>query len=530
MQEKINKSKIHKAAIYIRLSREDGDKEESNSVDNQRVMLKRFVESHDNMVLYDEYVDDGFTGTNFNRPAFRRMINDIELKRVNCVLVKDLSRFGRDYIETGNYIEKYFVDENIRFISLNDNIDSEHSQYDILMPIKNIFNQQYAVDISKKVQTSFKVRQHEGLFIGAFASYGYNKSLTDKNKLVIDEYAAEIVRRIFKMYLKGMGKIRIANILNEEGILCPSEYKKQNGLNYRNSKRMNNTYYWTFSTIDKVLKNEMYIGNMVQGRTKRRMKGKARYLPPDEWIIVKDTHPAIITKEVWQQVQKNLEKKTRNIDFEQDVSIFAGLLKCGDCGRALSKNKNIGRLHYVCATYKNYGKGKCGSHRINHSILQDIVLDDINKIINSIKDLKKIAESQSVNSQILNEQVIRNQISKYSLDIEKLAGNKKASYHDYREGLISKEEYLDYRNKCDIQINLLQQKIDLLERKIETKQNPFTSPWIQNLLEQNRIEELDRSIISEMIDMIYVYEDRSIRIVYKFSDDLGLLLNNDKES
>ena len=257
---------LFNVAEYIRLSREDGDKAESDSIGNQRKLITDYLKDKDDFVLYDTYIDDGFTGTNFNRPSFKRMIADIEAGKVNCVIVKDLSRFGRDYIDTGKYLERYFPDNEVRFISITDNIDSMKQAYDMLLPIKNIFNEQYARDISKKVHASMKTKQRAGEFIGAFASYGYKKSPADKNKLVIDEYAAEIIRKIFKLYVAGNGKIRIASILNGEGILCPSEYKRLNGDNYRNSNRLNSTAYWTYSTVDHILKNEMYIGNMVQNK------------------------------------------------------------------------------------------------------------------------------------------------------------------------------------------------------------------------------------------------------------------------
>ena len=209
-------------AMYIRLSREDGDREESESVDNQRKLINNYLQGKDEFLLHDCYIDDGFTGTNFQRPNFQRMIEDIEAGKVNCVIVKDLSRFGRDYIDTGRYLERYFPDNEVRFISVTDNIDSMKQAYDMLLPIKNIFNEQYARDISKKVHASMTIKQKNGEFIGAFASYGYKKSPSDKNKLIVDEYAAVVVRRIFDLYIKGNGKIRIAHILNEDGIVNPA--------------------------------------------------------------------------------------------------------------------------------------------------------------------------------------------------------------------------------------------------------------------------------------------------------------------
>ena len=228
-------------AIYIRLSKEDGDKLESESVENQRKLIHHYLKGKEEFVVYDVYVDDGYTGTNFRRPNFERMIEDIEAGKVNCVIVKDLSRFGRDYIDTGKYLERYFPDKGVRFISISDNIDSMKQAYDMLLPIKNIFNEQYARDISGKVHASMTTKQKAGEFIGAFASYGYKKSPANKNKLVIDEYAAVVVRRIFDLYIKGNGKIRIAHILNEEGIVNPAEYKRLQGDNYQNSNRLDKT-------------------------------------------------------------------------------------------------------------------------------------------------------------------------------------------------------------------------------------------------------------------------------------------------
>lgn len=214
-----------RVAAYVRLSREDGDKLESDSVGNQKTLLQEFIRRREGLKLIDLYIDDGWSGTNFERPSFQRMIRDIEGGRIDCVIVKDLSRFGRDYLETGRYLERYFPQHNIRFISVLDGIDSEKRQYDLMMPIKNLFNEQYARDISKKVHAAVRTKQEAGQFIGAFTSYGYQKSPENKNKLVVDPYAAEIVKKIFSMYGEGYSKTQIARWLNEHQILPPSEYK-----------------------------------------------------------------------------------------------------------------------------------------------------------------------------------------------------------------------------------------------------------------------------------------------------------------
>lgn len=506
---------IYQAAIYIRLSREDGDKEESNSVVNQKSMLCRYVNEKKDVVLYDIYIDDGYTGTNFERPSFKRMIRDIHVNKINCVIVKDLSRFGRDYIETGNYLERYFIEYNIRFIAINDNIDSLYTQYDMLLPIKNIFNQQYALDISKKVQSAFKAKQREGQFIGAFPSYGYLKDPQEKHALIIDEYAAAVVRRIFKMYAQGVGKLSIARILNDEGVLCPSDYKNQNGMNYHNSNRLECTNYWTYSTIHHILKNQMYLGDMVQGKTKRRMKGNVHYLPEEQWVIVRGMHPAIVDTMLWQRVQDRLNNGNGAINFNQDVSIFAGLLKCGDCGRALAKNSNLGQPHYVCATYKNYGKEKCSSHRINQELLQDIILEDLNTILFNIQNVSDLVEEQKKVNHSDNG-LLHNERKKLDQEIQKIKFQKKMSYQDYQEKLLTKEEFIDYKQGCDVKLTHLESKRLLLEQTLNENVDQRIPIWIKRILETNAADKLDRNTLLEMVNLIYVYEDKTIKIIYNF--------------
>ena len=388
-------------AAYIRLSKEDGDKEESDSVGNQRKLITRYLNGKDEFILHDCYIDDGFSGTNFNRPSFQRMISDIEAGVIDCVIVKDLSRFGRDYIDTGKYLERYFPDHDVRFISITDNIDSAKQSYDMLLPIKNIFNEQYARDISKKVYASMNMKQKAGDFIGAFPSYGYKKSPVNKNKLLIDEYAADIVREIFSLYIQGVGKLSIAKRLNAKNIPCPSEYKRLNGENYKNPRRLKNASYWTYSTIHTILQNEMYIGNMVQGTRHQRLRGKQRALDRKDWIIVENTHDPIIDLETWEKTQRLLAIQHRDLDLETNKSIFAGFLKCGDCGRSMMKNywrRVDGSYSYAfyCGTYKRNGKQYCTPHALPMRVLEKIVLDDLNILLQEVSDLQKLVADQSI--------------------------------------------------------------------------------------------------------------------------------------
>ena len=523
---------LFNVAIYIRLSREDGDKEESDSVGNQRKLLTEYVAKKEDFILYDTYVDDGYSGTNFNRPDFKRMIADIEEGKVNCVVVKDLSRFGRDYIDTGRYLERYFPELGVRFISVTDGIDSMKQAYDMLLPIKNIFNEQYARDISKKIQATVKSKQKAGEFIGAFTSYGYKKSPANKNKLVIDDYAADVVRRIFSLYIQGYGKQRIAKMLNADGILCPAEYKKVNGENYKNWNRLESTTYWSYSTVNSILHREMYVGNMVQGTKHQRMRSKQKKMPKEDWIIVENTHEPIIDKETWEKAQSLLTKRTRELDLETNKNIFAGFIKCGDCGRSMVKNmwrRADGSKTYslYCGTYKRIGKEYCTPHTLPMAVLEEIVLGDLKAIIDSVDNLKELVQAQSFTTSKV-KKITDTELSKVKVELERVKKLKKSIYEDYRDELISKEEFLSYREDYLKKEELYFKQIEALEekKKDNVTEDVFEIPWLKRLLELKDIKALDRDIVVEMISEIKVYENRKIKITYNFGNELEHLFSN----
>lgn len=429
-------SRLYPTAIYIRLSREDGDKDESDSVSNQKKLLMAFVQSHEELLLYNIYTDDGYSGTTFRRPAFRQMLSDIEERKVTCVLVKDLSRFGRDYIESGRFLERYFPEKGVRFISVSDHIDSLRQSYDMLLPIRNVFNEQYARDISRKVHSALRAKQQCGEFIGAFASYGYRKSPGDKNRLLIDEYAASVVRRIFSLYLKGCGKQQIARILNAEGVLSPSEYKRAAGLSYGSPATAGHHTLWSYSTINHILHKEIYVGNMVQGTKRQELRGKQRAVRRENWVIVPGTHPPIIDEETWNLTQTLLKNRVRSpadnagktflpgkpgVSFREpsspgrpDISTrnpgapaspptenpFSGLLFCAGCGRPMVKTSwrhADGRPEYAftCGTCKRHGRGACTPHTISARTLTQVILSDLSRILSHCENLPGLARQQA---------------------------------------------------------------------------------------------------------------------------------------
>lgn len=508
---------LWRAALYARLSREDGDKPESDSIANQKKLLEGFLARQESIALAGFYADDGYTGTNFDRPEFQRMLSDIETGGVNCVIVKDLSRFGRDYIRAGEYLRDWFPAHGVRFIALGDNVDSENGPYDMILPFKNVLNEQYARDISQKVRSSFRVKQQRGEFIGAFASYGYRKDPADRGKLLIDPPAADVIRRIFTLYEQGMGKIRIAKQLNEEKIPCPSEYKRLQGEKYHNGQRLGKTSYWTYATIHRILNNQMYAGRMEQGRAPRQgMHGKARQLPREQWTVVENTHEAIIPPDQWERVQSLLGRDTRVPDFEQNVSPLAGFLRCGDCGRAMSKTGHSGGVYYCCGSYKQYGPTVCSRHGVAYRDLEKILLDDLNRIIAGVEDLHALAQEARSASKSADRKAEQGRLN---TSLERVRRLRKESYEDYKDGLISREDYLRYKDDYQRQEDGLAAQ---LERLSDREGEKGESPWVEQLLRLGKLTELDRATVAETVKEILVFEDH-VEITYNFSDDLGLL-------
>lgn len=529
MQTKIQSGGVvmYKVGVYSRISREDGDKAESESLGNQREIIKSFVKKHKDMKIVDYYSDDNFSGTNFNRPEFKRMYEDIKDGKINCVIVKDLSRFGRDYIDVGNYIQKVFPKFGVRFIAINDNVDSVVKQYDMITPIKNIFNEQYARDISDKIISTFRNKQEQGQFIGAFTSYGYKKDPNNKYHLIIDEYPASIVRRIFKLFCEGKGKISIAKLLNDEGVLCPSEYKKSIGEKYTNSHKLQNTNYWTYSTIHNILCKEIYIGNMVQHRSDcSKFNYSGVQVQKDDWIIVENTHEPIIDKETWNTTQGLLKRRTRQLGFQNNVSMFAGFLTCGDCGRAMAKITWNKKVRYVCGTYKRYSK-VCTSHSIPEEKLISIVLEDVNYILSKIDNIKSLVEEAQKDANKHNQDSNdKDSLLNIEAQLNKIKHLKKSTYEDYRTGLLTKEEFIEYKADYDKQERSIEKLIqDMNDKSISQEEAIIESEFVKSLKNTSRIDTLDRVVLESFYDKIYIYEDKRIKFKYKFQEIVDEIIN-----
>ena len=531
-QLQTNMPDMYDAALYLRLSRddiEDGSvKTESDSIANQRELLWSFVKSQPDIQIFDIYVDDGYSGGNFDRPEFKRMTKDIESGKVNCVIVKDLSRFGREYIEAGRWIEKIYPALNVRFISVTDQFDSnkaDFSEKSFVVPVKNFLNESYCRDISGKVRSHQKIKREKGEFIGAFAPYGYRKDSENKNRLVVDAEAADVVRKIFAWKMEGFSLGAIAEKLNERQVLSPKAYKKANGENYNSGFVGTDTPKWSAVQIKRILVNEVYIGNLVQGKQERiSYKVKKRLNKPEtEWARVKDTHPAIIKQSEFEVVQKLLQYDGRASKTAEHASFFSGFVFCGDCGtpmiRRVNRYKDREKAFYICQT-KNKG-GACTRHSVSEEVLKKIVLKEIQMYTALFVNYEEIMDELQ-KMKIDYEQVVHydTQIAKLQSEYGRYYGLRASLYDDLKEGLLSKEEFDEFREsygkKCEELNSRIEKQKELVKQMFENGVSAAVQleDWKKSL----EIKELDRILLALTVDKIYVYENKRLEIHLRYED------------
>lgn len=361
------KQEKYSAAVYCRLSSDDGQAGESGSIQTQKTILAQYCKEQ-SFPIIDYYCDDGWSGTNFDRPGFKRMLSDIDEGKINLVVVKDLSRFGREYAQMGLYIEHYFEENSVRLITLGENIDTINGTDNILMPITNVINSLYAKDCSRKTKAAHRARAKDGKYLSGHALFGYVKDPADRHKLIVDPTAAEIVRNIFKMFSEGIGHVRMTKILREQKVLNPQAYFNQNNPDFYQSEYWRQPFDWHATSVRAILNNEAYLGKTVFGKTKKKgFHSKKRVAAPkEEWIVVENTHEPLVTQETWDIVHKLMESRRRECRTGE-IQMFAGLVKCADCGSALSVSydgKKQKFKSFSCWVYKNYGKQRCTSHAI----------------------------------------------------------------------------------------------------------------------------------------------------------------------
>ncbi len=526
----IDKNKLYKAAIYIRLSKEDGDKLESNSVTNQRDMLHDFLKDKDDIKLVCEKVDDGFSGVTFDRPALNELLEEVKTGTVDCIIVKDLSRFGRNYIETGRYIEEIFPFLGVRFIAVNDGVDTVKNKSgtdSIILPFKNLMNDAYARDISVKTRTGLEVRKKRGDFVGAFPVYGYYRSDEHKGKLIIDEVAADTVRTIFALRISGQNNHSIANYLNDAGIPSPLAHKELSSANFSTPFKLNAHPTWSHVAVGRILENEVYTGVMLSGKeTTYNYKIKNRIkVPKDEWIRVENTHEAIIPKEDFEIVQSIMKKDTRTAPNKNALYMFSGFAECGDCGSSMIRKtiKRGGKSYgYLICSKNKKDKSICSSHLISENVVKELVTGFIKKYIDILCVLAELLD------EIKNLPLKQSDIQKR----DKHLINKKAEllrynqlrisvYEDYKDEILSRDEYLEMKNAYEILCSQTEESIAFLEneiRKLVVDRHTY-NVWIDKFKEYRNISELTRTTLVLTIDKISVFEGKRIKIVFKTKNE-----------
>lgn len=530
---KASKSKTWYVGFYIRLSREDSrGNDESESVHNQRLILTDWLNNQfddDKYVLVDEFVDDGVSGTtDEERPDFQRLLRFIEAGKINCVVVKNLARSFRNHADQGYYLEDWFVIHQVRFVSLYQQpIDTYKDPYgatNIGVPVQGVLNESHAKDTSENVRKVFDKKREKGLHIGSFAAYGYKKNPEDKNALVIDEEAAEVVLDIFSWFLDGMSKNAIVQTLNERGVLCPSLYKRSKGMKYKNPNAGNQPL-WNAKTVTQMLKNRLYVGDMVQGRYRvRSYKIHIQdAVPEEEWFIVENTHEPIIDRERFAQVQELLKRDTRMAPGKKKLYLFSGFLRCADCGKSMCRSEVKGTVYYFCRTYKEQSKAACTKHSIKHNLLEAAVLYVIQQQVHMADayaevmahvDKAPLKKSQSSKLDGL--------IAAKGRELAKVTRYKQSLYQDWKDGNLTHKDYRQMYEDYERQMKDIDTTIENLtaERAELEKSADAENPVLTAYRKYENIDKLTRDILIELVDHIQVFENGSISVRLKHRDEI----------
>ena len=500
-------------ALYVRFSFDDGIDTESGSIEHQKALLKNYAVSN-GFTNLSYYADDGYTGTNFNRPNFQRMMNDIKNELVGTVIVKDMSRLGRNYLMVGQYVEIDFPKYDVRFIAISDHVDSAKGMNDLL-PINNLMNEWYSRDISKKIRAVMDTKRLNGEFIGAFAPYGYLKDPNNRNTFIIDDKASKVVKRIFDMYIEGNSMGRIVKILNDENIPCPSKYKSTH-CSYKNA--MVKRYKWCQETVKRILSNPTYIGNMTQHRQEKISYkiDKFRKIPCSNWITVEGTHEPIISPEIFETVQNLIKRQTVKYSRgKESFHLLNGLVFCKECGRKMTyRRDSSGKMIMNCITYTKFGKSECTSHRIREELLTDYVINDLKRISKQYLDngfFQSISELETCEDKSL-----KSELRTIEKRFEEIKNIVKSLYEDKIKGTISEEDFLCMTKEYSEEKSRLQNKMETINDRLNEKAREFS--YIKLLKDIAEFNIVNKVILLQLIDRIEVDSNRKITVYYMFTN------------
>lgn len=524
----MKQSVIYNAAIYCRLSKDDLSHGESSSIQTQKAMLTKYI-TDNNWHIVDYYVDDGISGTTFERDGFKRLLDDIEAGKINMVVTKDLSRLGRDYLKTGYYTEVYFPENNVRYIALNDGIDTLNANNDIA-PFKNILNEMYAKDISRKIKSAYKVKFARGDYHGAFAPFGYAKDPTNSKKLIIDPESAQTVRLIFDLAKQGYGAAKIRSILEERRVLTPSAYLHELDPKYYANKYLNAPeslkYAWWCGAVVRILADATYIGCMihykeisVSYKSKRRQNQ-----PPDKWVTVENAHEPIIDSETWDLIRERFGHRGR-LPTVHSPNIFARIVRCADCGRSMTlgpnqKNPNTGeytsRRYFSCSTFQTRGKNQCTLHNTSYRSLYTIVLNDIRQYAKLALEqpdelLAALSEKTNKHKQDERGQVVL-EYDKGIKRMDDLSLMLQRLFEDHLSGKINETHYTTISERYQKEYAGLEDRVKVLKKQMDRfgEQEDNNQKWVDLIAKYSDLQELDAPIVNELCEKILVHQSQRI--------------------
>ena len=526
-----NITRVWNTTLYLRLSKEDGDKEESNSIVGQRELLRGYLAGHPEFREYAVRVDDGWSGSSFERPSFQAMMEDVKAGRTDCIVVKDLSRFGRNYLDAGEYIEKVFPFLNVRFIAVNDNYDSggkKNASDDLMVPFKNLMNEAYCRDSSIKIRSQLETKRKSGQFIGAFTTYGYRKDPEQKHRLILDDFAADIVRDMFRWKLEGVSPQDIANRLNKLGVLTPAAYKQEIGIAYKTPFQGGGGSEWSASNVLRILKNPIYTGVLIQGRetTPSYKVHKRITKPEDEWAVVENSHEAIVSKADFDTVQKVLSLDTRRAPGTDIVPLFSGLIFCGSCGSAMTRHTvpagGKKYVYYVCADHLK--TKSCSPHRMRDRDLEGIVLTALQNYIRQVIDLESLLElADTAPLRTAEAQKLQRRMDAKQAELARLNKLLMSLYENLEDGVITRAEFARFKQNYTAKAEEVQRQMETLRDAGDSihEKAGNSCAWIAQIRKYENLTQLDRGAVVTLIDRIVIHPDKRIDITYRWQDEFA---------